>query len=57
MAALTRVTEAVTVSGADLGFEREPAPGRHHKSQRIAENVLEQLGPEYDGPARIRYFP
>lgn len=57
MAALTRVTEAVTVSGADLGFEREPAPGRHHKSQRIAENVLEQLGPEYDGPARIRYYP
>jgi hypothetical protein len=57
MAALTRVTEAVTVSGADLGFEREPAPGRHHKSQRIAENVLEQLGPEYDGPARLRYFP
>lgn len=57
MAALTRVTEAVTVSGADIGFEREPAPGRHHKSQRIAENVLEQLGPDYDGPARIRYFP
>lgn len=57
MAGLTRVTEAVTVSGADIGFEREPAPGRHHKSQRIAENVLEQLGPEYDGPARLRYFP
>jgi hypothetical protein len=57
MAALTRVTEAVTTSGADIGFEREPAPGRHHKSQRIAENVLEQLGPDYDGPARLRYFP
>lgn len=57
MSALTRVTEAVTVSGADIGFEREPSPGRHHKSQRIAENVLDQLGPEYDGPARLRYFP
>lgn len=57
MAALTRVTEAVTVSGADIGFEREPAPGRHHKSQRIAENVLEQLGPDYDGPVRMRYYP
>lgn len=57
MAAMTRLTEAVAISGVDLGFEREPSPGRHHKTERIAQNVMEQLGPEYDGQIRIRYYP
>jgi len=57
MAAMTRLTEAVTVSGIDIGFQREPSPGRHHKSERIAKNVMEQLGSEYDGPVCLRYYP
>ncbi|MBX3117452.1 MAG: cytochrome c [Fimbriimonadaceae bacterium] len=57
MVALTRLTDAVAESGVDIGFEREPSPGRHHKSERIAANVMEQLGPEYDGPIRLRYYP
>ena len=57
MAAMTRLTEAVTVSGVDIGFQREPSPGRHHKSERIAKNVMEQLGSEYDGPVCLRYYP
>ena len=56
MLALTRVTEAVTESGVELGFSREPAPGRHHKSQRIAEGVLAQIEQEEEKVV-LRYFP
>lgn len=57
MAALTRVTEAVTNSGVDIGFAREPSPGRHHKSLRIAEDVVNRVAPEVGADIRIRYFP
>lgn len=58
MAALTRLTEAVSASGVDLGFQREPSPGRHHKSNRIAENVLQSLGNGYaDEEFKLRYYP
>ena len=57
MVAFTRLGEAVVESGVDIGYEREPSPGRHHKSERIADNVLEQLGPEYAGERRLRYYP
>lgn len=57
MIALTRVAEEIAKSGADLGFEREPSPGRHHKSQRIAEDVIQTLDPSFDGPVRLRYYP
>ena len=57
LAALTRVTEALVAQGADIGFVREPSPGRHHKTERIARDVLNQLGPEYAGKVVIRYYP
>ncbi|MBS1705145.1 MAG: c-type cytochrome [Armatimonadetes bacterium] len=55
LAAVTRLTEAVVASGVDLGFEREPSPGRHHKSTKIAADVLKHLGEE--GPIVMRYYP
>jgi len=55
LAAVTRLTEAITASGVDIGFEREPSPGRHHKSTKIAADVLKQLGE--DGPIVMRYYP
>lgn len=55
--AMTRVTEAVTVSGVDIGFEREPCPGRHHKSERIARDVLAKVDPAYSGDMKMRYYP
>lgn len=57
MVALTRVTEAVTAAGVDLGFSREPSPGRHHKSVRIAESVIERVAPELANEVRLRYYP
>jgi hypothetical protein len=57
MIALTRLGEEIVKSGVDLGFEREPSPGRHHKSQRIAEGLIAALHPESDGPVRLRYYP
>lgn len=57
LVAMTRLTEAVTVRGVDLGFLREPSPGRHHKSERIARGVLSALGSEYEGELRLRYYP
>lgn len=57
MVALTRVTEAVTVAGADIGFTREPSPGRHHKSQRIAEDVIARVAPDLTSEVKLRYYP
>lgn len=56
MVAITRLTEAITASGADIGFEREPSPGRHHKSLRIANQVLDVVDPDH-GEVRLRYYP
>ena len=57
LAAMTRLTDTVVASGAEIGFEREPSPGRHHKSLKITQSVLSQLGPEYDGQINMRYYP
>lgn len=57
MVALTRVTEAVAASGVELGFMREPSPGRHHKSLRIAEDVLLHVDPELASSVKLRYYP
>lgn len=54
---ITRLTEAVTKSGVNLAFEREPSPGRHHKTERIVTSVFSQLGPEYSDDFRMRYYP
>lgn len=54
---MTRVTEEVTRSGVDIGFGREPCPGRHHKSERIAHDVLSQVDPAYTGQITMRYYP
>lgn len=57
LVAMTRVTEAITASGVDLGFSREPSPGRHHKSERIAAGVIRTVDPDFQGPIRLRYYP
>ncbi len=55
--ALTRVTSEVAFSGVEAGFLDEPSPGRHHKSERIAVDVLQQVAPEVAGQFRLRYYP
>lgn len=58
LASITRLTEAVTASGVEIGFDREPSPGRHHKSLAIVDSVMESLGPDYEEKKRVlRYFP
>jgi Fe-S-cluster-containing dehydrogenase component/mono/diheme cytochrome c family protein len=57
MVGLTRVTEAITVSGVEIGYEREPSPGRHHKSLRIAEQIAEMVEPGARAEIRLRYYP
>jgi molybdopterin-containing oxidoreductase family iron-sulfur binding subunit len=57
MIALGRLASEISKSGVDLGFEREPAPGRHHKSQRVAEGLIESLEPDFTGPVKLRYYP
>jgi molybdopterin-containing oxidoreductase family iron-sulfur binding subunit len=57
LVAVTRVTQELTKSGLVLEFEREPSPGRHHKSQRIAEQVASIVSPESPTPVRLRYYP
>lgn len=57
LAATTALTEAIVQDEKDLGFLREPCPGRDHKSQRIAEGLMRTVdsgGPE---TIRIRYYP
>lgn len=55
--AMTRLTEAVTAAGVSLGFEREPSPGRHHKSERIVAGLLQEIAPEKADRFTIRYYP
>lgn len=55
--AMTRVTSQVAFSGVEAGFLDEPSPGRHHKSKRIAMDVLQQVAPEVAGQFRLRYYP
>lgn len=58
LASITRLTEAVSASGVEIGFDREPSPGRHHKSQAIVDSLMESLGPDYaDQKTVLRYFP
>lgn len=54
---LTRLTEAVVAARVGLGFEREPSPGRHHKSERIVAGLLRQVAPEHAENFTIRYYP
>lgn len=55
--AMTRLVEAITEAGIDLGFSNEPSPGRHHKSLRIAESVLQAVDPGNSRQFRLRYYP
>jgi len=57
MVGLNRVTDAVTASGIDIGFVREPAPGRHHKSERIALDVIRRVAPDQADDVKLRYYP
>ncbi|MBI5706064.1 MAG: 4Fe-4S dicluster domain-containing protein [Armatimonadetes bacterium] len=57
MVALTKLADAIVESGVEIGFRREPSPGRHHKSQRIAEQLMRELEPGFDGPVKLRYYP
>jgi molybdopterin-containing oxidoreductase family iron-sulfur binding subunit len=55
--AMTRVGQAIARSGVDIGFSNEPSPGRHHKSERIAQQVLQHMDPNFKGPIKLRYYP
>ncbi len=57
MIAMTRLAEAITASGAEIAFEREPSPGRHHKSERIADQIVTMFDPDAANDVRIRYYP
>ncbi|MGE0001296.1 MAG: c-type cytochrome [Fimbriimonadaceae bacterium] len=57
MAGLNRVTDAVAAAGHDIGFVREPSPGRHHKSERIALDVVRRLSPDQSDDVKLRYYP
>lgn len=57
MVAMTRLTNALAVNGCHPGFAAEPAPGRDHKSQRMAEGLMRTLDPDSHDKVRIRYFP
>ncbi|MCW5942075.1 MAG: cytochrome c [Fimbriimonadaceae bacterium] len=57
LAACTALTEAIVQDEKDLGFLREPSPGRDHKSQRIAEGLLRTIDRDSPDAIRIRYYP
>ena len=57
MVSMTRLTEAIVASNVDIGYSREPSPGRHHKSEKIAASVMKSLGEEYSDDFRLRYYP
>lgn len=57
LVAMTRLSEAVTQGQAHPGFVYEPSPGRHHKSERIASDVIQNIDPDFKGKVRIRYYP
>ncbi len=57
MVALTKVTEAITKGQVDIGLQREPSPGRHHKSLRIANDVMKKALKEPGENVVLRYFP
>jgi len=57
LVAVTRLTEEMVKAGVDLGFQREPSPGRHHKTVRIAREIAERLAPEAGENVNIRYYP
>lgn len=57
MAAMTRLTAAITKSGVEIGFLREPSPGRHHKTQRIAEQVVSIIDKKAKDEVVLRYYP
>lgn len=55
--AMTKLTSSVASSGSEMAFLREPSPGRHHKSERIAHDVLQRVAPEMADRFRLRYYP
>jgi nitrate reductase gamma subunit len=57
LVAVTRLTDEIVKSGIVLEYEREPSPGRHHKSQRIAQQVASLVDPESASDVRLRYYP
>lgn len=57
MVATTRIADAIARSGVDIGFTREPSPGRHHKTERMAKDALAKIGLKNVQDVRIRYYP
>ncbi len=57
LVAVTRGTEALTESGVEIGYRREPSPGRHHKTDRIARQVVDLVDPVKAKTIVIRYYP
>lgn len=55
--ATTRIADAIAQSGVDVNFLREPCPGKHHKTERMARDVLSKIGVSNVSDVRIRYYP
>ncbi|MDQ7094353.1 hypothetical protein REC12_12205 [Desulfosporosinus sp. PR] len=55
---LTRLNQALTAENQVPGISAEPAPGRHHKTERLAEDCQRQIFPgEGESPVTLRYYP
>lgn len=51
----TKLAGLVASEGQELAFAEEPAPGRHHKTEKIAASLIEKLN--LPGQITTRYFP
>ncbi|KLU62364.1 hypothetical protein CEB3_c12250 [Peptococcaceae bacterium CEB3] len=54
---ITRLNRSLVNSRNIPAFAEEPAPGRHHKTERLAADLQKQLDPQRTSHAGIRYFP
>jgi hypothetical protein len=55
---LTRLNQTVTAQNQVPVISDEPAPGRHYKTERLAEDCQRQIFPqEGESPVTLRYYP
>jgi len=55
---LTRLNQTLVETNILPGLLEEPAPGRHHKTQRLADDCQKQLFVnDGESPVTLRYYP
>lgn len=55
---LTRLNQTVVAEGKVQGIANEPAPGRHHKTERLAADCQRQIfSQDGESPVTLRYYP